>query len=647
MKNIGIGVILGSILIVGAAFLGYKFYPDDKQAATSADNVDVVVNAVTQAPDSDEDSPGDNKVEVIDDKGQYIDTDALNPTACLRFSDALDPEKQPQYSDFINVSPKTSLSARVNARALCLSGFDFGKDYQITVKTGLPALQAEPLARDEAVAISFGARPPFVGFAGNGIILPRKDAQGLAFETVNVSKLTATIYKVNDRMLARRVPSEGHLTGEGEYGWEYEDAATSIRSKLWSGEIDVNSIPNQRVTTVLPISELVGDLKDGAYVVSIARGSEGDNIRRPARAWRWIIVTDLAVTTYSGDHGLTVFTRSLKTAQRQAGAEVHLLAKNNAILGKAVTDATGKVEFPAPLLAGKGADSPRMLLAYGTEGDFAMIDLRRSPLDLSDYDIAGRKKGAPIDGYGFADRGIFRPGETSHLTFMLRTGDVQAADARAATLKVMRPDNIAAFEARVSGDDFKAGTYYTAFDIPKEAPRGSWTATLLPDGQTSPVSIQFDVQDFVPQKLRVAFKEATATYDGSGELRLPLQADFLYGAPAADLSADGEARLEIDPKPFPDFKDYSFAPRDPDFTGSLHYLNGGATDENGAIDLVLENLPQIKASNLPLRLQITGGVAEPSGRYVRDSLFVPARSQDRYAGIRSDYKRPAFKKTVI
>lgn len=643
MQKTVFGIVIAAILTAIAGYLGYQQTPHPSRDLSSPPIKELKINAVTPQPQRErpavieiDDTPP--PLEVLTYKSQYIDETALNPTACLRFSHALDADKQPQYNDFIDISPKTQVAVTVKVKTLCLSGFDFSADYNVTIKSGLPASQAEPLLSDKSITLNFGARPPFVGFAGNGIILPRKDAQGLAFETVNVDELDVAIYKVNDRMLVRRDPSEGQLTAEGDYGWAYENAAVNIRSEVWSGEIAVNSIPNQRVTTVLPLRDLVGDLEDGAYVVDIQRSDAGKTLQRPARAWRWVIVTDLALTSYRSDHGLTIFARSLQTAERQGGVELHLLAQNNAVLAKANADKTGRAEFPASILAGTGPDSPQMVLAYGPQGDFAMIDLRRSPLDLSDYDITGREKSSPIDGYGFADRGIYRPGETSNLTFMLRRGDIKAAAPRAAMLKVKRPDNVTVLTRRISADEFKAGTYVASYDVPKDAPRGSWRASLLPDGQDQSVTIKFDVQDFVPQKLRVGFKPYAGVYDGGEALTLPLQADFLYGAPAADLPADGEARLEIDPKPFPAFKDYRFAPRDPEFTDGFHYLSGGATDGSGAVDLVLEALPQVKDSSLPLRLQITGGVAELSGRYVRDSLFIPARSQKHYAGIKSDYK---------
>ena len=648
MKNLKLGVFLTVISVLLAGYMGYSLYPSGHSVGSPQSIENVAVKTIIAAP-STESAPavkpvnqGNRDVAIssqpptLSYRTYYFDENSVVPTSCLSFSHALSPEKQPVYSDYIELTPRVDVAISVQNKALCLSGFEYGQDYELTIKSGLPTDEALPLERDVEVDLSFAARPPYVGFSGNGIILPRKDAQGVAFDTVNVSKLKVDVYRVNDRMIARRAPAEGETTQEGGYSWQYTDAAVNIRTKVWSGEVGVQSVSNKTVTTVFPMSEVVGDLKEGAYIISVARDHEASE-RRVARAWRWVIVTDIAMTTYRGDHGLSVFARSLTSAKRLRGVKVQLLAANNDILGTAETDALGRVSFAAPILAGTGASQPRMVLAYGPDNDFAMIDLRRSPLDMSDYDIGGRNKLTPVDGYAFSERGIYRPGETAHLTFMLRTGQLKAVNDRDGVLKIYRPDRVIAHERRINASDFKAGTLYVPYALARDVSRGRWEASLTPDGQDTPVSVSFDVQDFVPQKLRVKLADYKGVFDGHSDLRLKLQADFLYGAPASDLPSDGEARVEVDPKPFPEFDDYSFAPRDPDFTGSFHYLTAGGTDETGHVDLVLENIPDITENSLPLRLQITGGVSEPSGRYVRDSLFVPLRPQVRYAGIRSPY----------
>ena len=65
------------------------------------------------------------------------------------------------------------------------------------------------------------------------------------------------------------------------------------------------------------------------------------------RATQWFVVSDIGLSTYTGQDGLNVFARSLGTAKPIAGVELTLLARNNEILGTAKTDAEGRATFNA------------------------------------------------------------------------------------------------------------------------------------------------------------------------------------------------------------------------------------------------------------------------------------------------------------
>ena len=67
------------------------------------------------------------------------------------------------------------------------------------------------------VDFTFGEKPPYVGFAGEGVILPREDADGVGIETVNVSRLTIEVWRVPDRNLVRKSITAPDPTGEGDY----------------------------------------------------------------------------------------------------------------------------------------------------------------------------------------------------------------------------------------------------------------------------------------------------------------------------------------------------------------------------------------------------------------------------------------------
>ena len=59
-------------------------------------------------------------------------------------------------------------------------------------------------------------------------------------------------------------------------------------------------------------------------------------------------------------------------------------------------------------------------MAYGSDGDFSFLDLRRPAFDLTDRGVGGRETPGPIDAYLYTERGIYRPGETVQAVAMLR-----------------------------------------------------------------------------------------------------------------------------------------------------------------------------------------------------------------------------------
>lgn len=555
--------------------------------------------------------------------------------ACFSFTKPLDVSLA-NYSDYFDVKPATKLAARASSNDLCLSGFDYAKDYTITFKAGLPHAGEGGLESDTEVSLSFGDKPAVVKFAGDGIILPRIGAQGLGIETVNVDTLTAQVYRVNDRIISQRDPQSGEITGSGEYFRVYQNAATEVREEIWSGEIDVSGKRNQSATTVLPLSDLIGTLKPGAYVVAVQeKMSSDDNNARPAQAWRWVISTDLALTAYDGTGGLSATVRSIDTALPQSGTRVTLIAKNNDLLGEAVSDKFGRVSFPAALSKGEGPAAPSMLMAYGAAGDYALLDLSRAPLDLSDRNIAGRSASGPIDVYAYADRGVYRPGETANLTFMMRGSDAGALD-RDVTLKFLKPNGLEAKSLRIT--ETLAGTIIQAFDIPASAPRGVWTAKLYVDGASLAGAVEFSVEDFVPQKIAVEPELSAKMLTPKNKANLTVKADFLYGAPGADLEAEADMRVRIDPSPFADFKAYSFGDETERFREKNIELGTDLTNAKGVaafeIDLSREGL----SSSYPLRADITVGVQEPGGRYIQNSLRAPLRTTDLYLGIKPGFE---------
>ena len=274
-----------------------------------------------------------------------LDTGEDLPKACFQFTEELDDSGDTNYADYVRVSPETGFAVEVNGSSLCLTGLAFDQDYSARLRAGLPSRGGERLEAYEDVTVAFGDKPAYVGFAGDGVVLPRFEADGVGIETVNVEKIDVSVYRVSDRSIARKNMVAGESSGENRYSyvWEGEDGA-DVGVKVWNDEIDVVGERNQIATTVFALGAALDELKAGAYFIRVRDVSPGANERRSANAWRWIMFTDMALTTFSGADGIDVFVRSISNARPVSGVELSLIATNNDILATAITNADGRAK---------------------------------------------------------------------------------------------------------------------------------------------------------------------------------------------------------------------------------------------------------------------------------------------------------------
>ena len=575
-----------------------------------------------------------------------IDVSEAQPKACFVFSDALDPETD--YSPYVEFRPAFRPALSVEGRELCVGGLSFGEDRVAVLKSGLPAAQeGTVLLSGEEVPISFEDRPAYVGFKGAGIILPREDADGLPIETVNVDQVRVTVSRVNDRALFEKSLDEGTTSGQGRQSYLWGSrSADDVATQIWSGTMDVTRTQNVPVVTVFPMTDIVGDLDSGAYVVRVEDARDlAQGSGPPASTVRWIMVTDLALTAYRGEHGLDITLRSLQSGQPMAGSKVQLVARNNDVLEETLTDSDGRVRFDRPLTSGQGNDQPRMIMAFGEGGDLAVLDLDRSPVDLSSEETGGRSVRGDIDAFVYADRGIYRPGETVHLTSLMRTRSGRAAEDRSGSIVINRPNGLEA--GRLRFDSVEGGGVNYDYDLARSSVRGIWRATVEIDGVGTVGSHAFSVEDFVPQRIKVGLDGDSETAVKNGETRdIEVDGRFLYGAPGTGLTVQSQARIEVDPSPFDAYSGFRFGPQSETFRERIVDLPDRTIDGAGKATLRIDPGRNIGASSgRPLRINAVVSVLEPGGRAVTDSLRVPYRPNNLYLGIKSEEARTPIGET--
>ncbi len=576
----------------------------------------------------------------------YADVDTTKAAAetCLIFTEPLDASGQTDYGAYLTLKPAAKPSIRVDGRRLCLSGLAFGSQYQAELKAGLPAASGHKLATTQPVELTLTDRPPLVAFR-DGLILPRESVAGIPITTVNVEKLHVTVYRVPDRLVSQI--RRDQLAERSIYPYQLGQIRDDQGAKVWEGNLTVTGAKNATVTTLFPIVQAVPQRKPGIYVLTAdnpagrpkATGDDDyesySNDYRPLPV-QWVIDTDIGLTTIKGADGLHVFARALGSALPLAGLTVSLIARDNDELAKAVTDADGHFRFDPGLLRGPGGNSPLAVMAFGKDGDFTFEDLSRPAFDLSDRGVDGRALPGPVDAFLYTDRGIYRPRETVHVVALLRDRVAEAIPGTPLTLIARRPDGVEYRRATLA--DETVGAVHYDVTLTETAAHGRWEVDAYLDPKGTAVGhAEFEVQDFVPQRLKVELTATAPAIEPGQPIPVDVAARFLYGAPGADLGGEADATIEADTTPFPAYRGWHFGLAEEKFKMDVAPLELAQTDADGRTKVggTLDKLPD---TTLPMKAEIRVAVYEPGGRNTESRLSLPIKTKPLLIGIRPRFR---------
>ena len=564
-----------------------------------------------------------------------VDADAVQPRLCIQFSDAL-ASGQADWAQYFKVDGRDPQAVTAEARQICIDGLVHGRRYEVQVRAGLPsAIAAEKLARTAELAIYVKDRTPSVRVAGRGYVLPNRGQQGIPLVTVNTGKLQVEVYRIGDRSIAQVLQSGDFQRQMASY-----DLATLKQKSgalIYTGELTVALRLNEDVTTAFPVAEAVPRLEPGVYVLaayaSDKKGRDGGSVRP---ATQWFIISDLGMTAISGSDGIHGFVRSLATAAPVVNAKVRLMARNNEVLGSGRTDSRGYVRFDAALARGEGGQAPAVLVAETAAGDYAFLDMATAAFDLTDRGVKGRAEPGPVDAFAYADRGVYRPGESVHLTALVRTRSGEAS-AVPVTLIFWRPDGVE--HSRVALADQGLGGRVARLALAPSAMTGTWRVKVHTDPKAAPIAqAAFLVEDFVPERLELKLEAATPTLSPGETGIVKVAGRYLYGPPAAGLSIEGDISVRASLKDVPGFPGFKFGLADEQISTVRKTLDKlPATGADGMGDVAVDLPPLVKTSR-PLEADVIVRLRESGGRTIERTVTLPIDMKRPRIGIRPLFK---------
>ncbi len=307
-----------------------------------------------------------------------VDSDAASPRACFQFSEPL-ARGRTDFAPFVAVSGVANAAITTEDQQICVEGLRHGERYAIVIRQGLPSAVNEDLLRAADYEIYVKDRSPQVRFTGRNYVLPRVGQEGVPIVSVNTNKVAIDVMRVGDRSLLPTIRSEEFLAQIG--GFRARKIIDETGVKLWSGTLDVQPDLNRDVITAFPVMEALGKIEPGVYVMVARAGEKPLSAMTPGeddgafetQATQWFVVSDIGLTSFSGDDGIHGFARSLASAEPVSGVELRLLARNNEILATAPrtqmdTPASSRVlrAEPAASRRQRSSRSRPMIMCFST-----------------------------------------------------------------------------------------------------------------------------------------------------------------------------------------------------------------------------------------------------------------------------------------
>ena len=140
-------------------------------------------------------------------------------------------------------------------------------------------------------------------------MLPAGGDASIPVVTVNASRIEARLYRIGDRQLVRSLVDGEFLSQLST--WQTDQIEASTGAAVWQGTVDVATELNREVTTAIPVDAIAADLEPGAYILTADAPQKSEDWA--PKATQWFVVTDLGLTTLSGNDGLHAMVRSLGT----------------------------------------------------------------------------------------------------------------------------------------------------------------------------------------------------------------------------------------------------------------------------------------------------------------------------------------------
>jgi uncharacterized protein YfaS (alpha-2-macroglobulin family) len=337
-----------------------------------------------------------------------------------------------------------------------------------------------------------------------------------------------------------------------------------------------------------------------------------------------VLASDLGLLAKRGGDGNTIiFVNDLKSTQPVSGVMLELYDYQQQLIGSGSSGTDGKAviatkETPFVLVAKTGSQRGYLKLPDGES------------LSISNFDVGGESVSKGLKGFLYGERGVWRPGDSLFLTFILEDKLKLLPASHPVVFELQNPQG--QITNRIVRSNGEHGFYKFATKTSSDAPTGNWTARVKVGGADFSQSLK--IETVKPNRLKInldfGVDKLTA---GNNNISGDLQVNWLHGAPGRNLKATFEVLLTKAETKFQRYPDFTFDDPTREFSSEATTVFEGSTDDNGhaTVNATLET-----EGNSPgmLNAVFRGKAFEESGNFSIDRFSIPYYPYESFTGIR-------------
>ena len=530
--------------------------------------------------------------------------------------------------------PKNHNRLRASQKEVCFEGLPFSSVFTFEFLPGLSFLacaSCDPLVLDNKLTMwsSSGSMPSSLDLSSGQTLLSMGQSALVPVTVTNIHTIDVELFKIDLRSLTKVRDLYAGIQG---YRVDYFGANYAQSIGTHSVSVDVKKDQSKKIN--IDISKLIPATAAGVYVAVF--NSPNLNLSKYS-PWptQWLIRSNLSVSTYHGLNKVDILINRFDSMEALEGVDVEVVAKNNRLLFKGLTDNQGRVNIPQNLISGIGQHAPDFLLArHGKEG-IALLDFNASGEALR-VGQTGHEKKSNRDIYLTTDRELYRAGDTLQYLLIGRHNSLDALAGLDLKIELINPSGSTVSETVQRTDRF--GFVSAEFTFKSNARLGSYNLRVSGIDDQVLANTVVSVDDFVPLTIESKL-DAPELWSTDKKAAFTLKAEYFSGGPAAELNSEVVAALSYsNVHESPEFAGYLFGSKSSVASVHLKSFKSKLNKQGHYKNTLKVNSSAIRHSGL-YSVSLKGDAYDVGGRPNGTLLKTPLSYTSAYIGVRSLFDR--------